>query len=532
MRTAWPQNWRLKAPRCPPSAAALFGSILTTGTTGTTRIIRIVRCPNAPHGVERLIHSGELYYSGFGKHCDLVNARCLTRVIMDMVSEELMTDTLNLEDGLLGTFLADQTFWPSEPRNLADTGLSDMMIESLVCKCLSSTGTKSGRAIAEHLCLPYRLLEGVVSSLRTRQIIVHSGSAPFNDYYYSLTELGRVRAESQIKACAYAGPAPVPMMDYVISVEAQTLGAEPPSDRDLAEACSDISVDEELLDSIGPAVTSVGGMFLFGASGNGKSTIAKRITLCFGRSMWIPQAIIEDDQIIKLFDCSYHKPVSESKDGIIKTKDLDNRWVKIRRPTVVVGGELTMDSLEIRHDRATNISEAPLQMKSNGGCLLIDDFGRQRIAPAELLNRWIVPLENRHDFLTLGTGKKVQVPFEQLIIFSTNLEPRELVDEAFLRRIPYKIEVTDPGEEEFYRLFELHSKRFDCEYRKEVVEYLVEQHYRPFNRAMRRCHPRDLIQQIRNYCKFRRRPVEMRPEYFDRVVKSYFAMVQPTSSTV
>jgi hypothetical protein len=199
--------------------------------------------------------------------------------------------------------------------------------------------------------------------------------------------------------------------------------------------------------------------------------------------------------------------------------------VKVRRPTVVVGGELTMDSLEIRHDPVSNTSEAPLQLKSNCGCLLIDDFGRQRIEPAELLNRWIIPLESRQDFLTLSTGKKIKVPFEQLIIFSTNLEPKDLVDEAFLRRIPYKIQINDPDEEEYQHLFELYAVAAGCEYRRDVVEHLLQQHYRAHNLPMRRCHPRDLLSQVRNYCVYNGLPTEMRPEYFDRVVKSYFTVL-------
>jgi len=220
---------------------------------------------------------------------------------------------------------------------------------------------------------------------------------------------------------------------------------------------------------------------------------------------------------------------------VLKNSTFDRRWVKIRRPTVTVGGELTLDNLEIRHDPISNVCEAPLQLKSNGGCLLIDDFGRQRLGPAELLNRWIFPLECGYDFLTLPTGKKIQVPFEQLIIFSTNLEPSDLVDEAFLRRIPYKIEIGNPSEEEFYHLFQLYSNDLGCEYRVECVEYLIEQYYKASGQAMRRCHPRDLLRQIRNYCRYRRLPFEMRPEYLDRVVDSYFAVVigddEPMSPT-
>ena len=186
-----------------------------------------------------------------------------------------------------------------------------------------------------------------------------------------------------------------------------------------------------------------------------------------------------------------------------------------------------MDNLENRHDPTSNVSESPLQLKSNCGCLLIDDFGRQRIEPAELLNRWIVPLECRHDFLTLPTGKKIQVPFEQLVIFSTNLELKDLVDEAFLRRIPYQIEIGDPTEDEFQRLFQLYANSFGCEYREEIVEGLLERHYRPSHRPLRRCEPRDLLNQVRNYCAYNDLPVEMLDEHFDRVVKSYFTTVVP-----
>jgi hypothetical protein len=192
---------------------------------------------------------------------------------------------------------------------------------------------------------------------------------------------------------------------------------------------------------------------------------------------------------------------------------------------VIVGGELTLDNLEICHDPSTGISESPLQVKSNCGCLLIDDFGRQRISPADLLNRWIIPLENRHDFLTLGSGKKIQVPFEQLIIFSTNLDPADLVDEAFLRRIPYRIEVTDPGEEEFQHLFQLAAAQAGCDYDRAAVESLLETHYRPHRRPLRRCHPRDLLQQIRYFCKYHELPFEMLPEYFDRVGQGFFTTV-------
>jgi hypothetical protein len=240
--------------------------------------------------------------------------------------------------------------------------------------------------------------------------------------------------------------------------------------------------------------------------------------------------LIEDGQLIKLYDAAYHTAIESSHTSLLNDADHDRRWVKVRRPTVVVGGELTMNSLEIEHDPRANVSEAPLQMKSNCGCLLIDDFGRQRIEPMELLNRWIVPLENRVDYLTLSTGKKIQVPFEQLIIFSTNLDPADLTDDAFLRRIPYKIEVNDPSEEEFRHLFEGVAEALDCGFDEAVIEDLLARHYRPVGRPRRRCHPRDLMLQIRNFCTYNDLELEMRPEYFDRVVKSYFTTVNGAGS--
>jgi predicted ATPase with chaperone activity len=437
----------------------------------------------------------------------------------------LTTETLDVESTWLEAFLSDERFWPAEPKTLEETGLPPNLVESLVFKHLAAAGNISGRRIAEQVCLPFRVLEEILATLRTQQLIVHTGAAPFNDFYYILTEQGLERARAARSACAYVGPAPVQLNDYIISVEAQCISSESPTDEHLRAACADISVDERLFDYIGPAVNSGAGMFLYGAAGNGKSTLARAITLSFGQEIWIPNTIVEDGQLIKLFDSACHFQVQDAQNGILRSKEADRRWVRIRRPTVTVGGELTMDNLDLRHDPATNVTEASLQMKSNCGCLVIDDFGRQRINPIELLNRWIVPLEEGHDFLTLTTGKKIRVPFEQLIIFSTNLEPRELVDEAFLRRIPYKIELIDPTEEEFFVLFASYAKKLGFEFRPEAVEQLLDRHYRPNGRAMRRCHPRDLLKQVRNYCRYKRIPLEMRSEHFDRVCRSYFALV-------
>lgn len=431
---------------------------------------------------------------------------------------------LSLSSGLLATIMADESFRPSEPTSIQETGLPLSMIESLLIKRLAVVGMSSGRQLANDLCIPFASLEKLFQHLRARQMIVHKGSAPLNDYSYALTENGRDRADVANQACSYVGPAPVPLIDYVLSAEAQTIRAESPKRADLRAAFKDISINESLFESLGPAINSGAGLFLYGEPGNGKSTLAQRITQCFGHEIWVPHAIFEDGQIIKFYDAAYHIKTQDDSDSLIHEAAYDKRWVKIRRPTVVVGGELTMDSLEIRHDPQSNVSEASLQMKSNCGCLLVDDFGRQRIEPTELLNRWIVPLESRIDFLQLASGKKIQVPFEQLIIFSTNLEPSDLVDDAFLRRIPYKIEIGDPSPKEFHVLFQIYCEKFDCEYLPDVVDYLINTHFIQAKRRMRRCHPRDLLSQIRNFCVYNELPMEIRNEYFDRVVKSYFTI--------
>ncbi len=442
-----------------------------------------------------------------------------------MSATETTTSATVAGGSLLASILSEDSFRPAEPKTIEETGLTAAVIENLILKYVLMIGSAAGRQIADNICLPFVLIEPLYNSLRQRQLLINSASAQLGDFVYTLTDHGRQRARTSMEQCSYLGAAPVPLEDYIVSVEAQTIRAEAPQKRHLTKAFADISVEQNMLDMLGPAVNSGAGLFLYGAPGNGKTTLARRITMCYGNSIWIPRVMTEDGQLIKLFDAACHEPINEGGTGLLKSADYDRRWVKIRRPTVVVGGELTLDALEIRHDSVSNVSEASLQLKSNCGCLLIDDFGRQRISPTDLLNRWIIPLENRHDFLTLATGKKIQVPFEQLIIFSTNLQPTDLADEAFLRRIPYKIEVGDPTREEFQTLFKIIAKGLHCEFKSEAVDYLIEKHYKRVNRPLRRCQPRDLLNQVRNYCVYHGMPVEMKPEYFDRVVPSYFTVV-------
>lgn len=420
----------------------------------------------------------------------------------------------------------DAAWTPAEPNSLEEAGVSDGQLEHLILKLLGAVGDESGRNIAAHHALPFRLVEPVLANTKQAQLVAFRGSAPMNDYVYQLTDKGRETAKKLTEYCSYFGAAPVTLDAYIRSVSEQTLTKKHPTEDDLHRAFSDLLINKRMLRRLGPAMNSGRGLFLFGAPGNGKTSIAERVTKAFGDTIWIPRCISIDGEVMRVYDPGLHEEVPpDDSHGPLHEEAVDKRWVRIRRPTIVAGGELTMDALEVNPSSGANVSEAPLQLKSNCGTLVIDDFGRQRMTTDELLNRWIVPLEKRYDFLRMVNGKKIQVPFDQLIIFSTNLEPKDLVDDAFLRRIPYKIEVIDPSEEEFRELFKIMAKVVGMDHVEEAVEYLIEHHYKVGNRPFRCCQPRDLLLQIRNYCHYLDVPPQMCKEYFDYAVENYFAVM-------
>lgn len=434
----------------------------------------------------------------------------------------------NRVEALLGaqSTVPDEEFIPRAPETLEQSGLTADEVERLILKYLLSKGSATGRVVAQQIRLPFGIIDPLLKGLKYDQLLAFVGTAEMGDYEYSITDMGRERARRYVEECTYFGAAPVGLKDYLQAMERQSIAKQQVTEADLKKAFTDLLINRDMFEKLGPAINSGRGMFLFGAPGNGKTSIAERITHCFGSTIWIPRALGVLGDIIRLYDPGVHEEVPvEAGDGLFDLSGVDPRWIRIVRPTVIAGGELTMEELEVCQNQQTKICEAPLQLKSNCGTLVIDDFGRQRMPVAELLNRWIVPLEKRYDFLSLPSGKKIQVPFDQLIIFSTNLEPRDLVDGAFLRRIPYKIEVQDPTESEFREILRRLSLKLGFQYDDAAVEHLLEQHYRRAERPLRSCQPRDLLNQVRNYCTYKQLPRKMTPAAFDFAVANYFSVL-------
>ncbi len=447
----------------------------------------------------------------------------------DVVKDNVqLTELFDRVHTLLGDSQADaqQPFRPKVPESLEETCLVFEDVERLILKFLLSKGSATGRQICSQIRLTFPIVDPILKQLKQDMLVTFKGAAAMGDYDFAITDLGRERARRYSQECTYFGSAPVSLRDYLKAMEAQSIAKLETTEENLREAFSDLIINQRMLDKLGPAINSGRGMFLFGEPGNGKTSIAERISKCFGSTIWIPRAVMIDGDIIRIYDPGVHDEVEEAgTEGLFDLSGVDQRWIQIIRPTVIAGGELTMDELEVVQNKQTKICEAPLQLKSNCGTLVIDDFGRQTMPVDVLLNRWIVPLEKRYDFLNLPSGKKIQVPFDQLIIFSTNLEPKDLVDDAFLRRIPYKIEVADPSREEFVELFELMSPLMGFEFDRQAVEYLIETHYLSANRPFRACQPRDLLSQVRNFCVYNRVPKKLTPEAFDSAVENYFSMM-------
>ena len=430
---------------------------------------------------------------------------------------------------------------PTQPTTVAETGLTMGFLTDLIAKVIYFTGAITGQRLEEVTKLPFLgVIDKILEFLKLEEftdIIGADGGFSERSFQYIITNKGRLKVNEILERSQYAGPAPVTLDQYLEMCKRQQIGDMVIDQAAIRKAFDHIIVNERMLDKIGPAANSARSLFLYGPPGNGKTTIAEGISNMLGGYVIIPYAIEIDGQIIKFYDPLNHQIVKQHEVGHAESSTPfggptagtrtvvtfpDARWLVCQRPRVVVGGELSLEQLELVFDPGSKVYEAPFQFKANGGIFLIDDFGRQKCRPQDLLNRWIVPLEKKFDYLALQTGKKLQVPFDVLIVFSTNLNPKDLVDDAFLRRIRHKIEVPNPSPAEFRSIFQLVCKQKKIPYSDEGLRHLIQEHYMKAGRDLRSCHPRDLCDQILDEAKYRTIEPAMSKELIDRACEAYF----------
>jgi hypothetical protein len=425
---------------------------------------------------------------------------------------------------------------PSAPENLKEAGLSLGFLNDMILRTLYINGVMLGLDLARYLRLPFKVIEEALLFLKDEKCLEINGGDLIGrvSYRFSLTELGRHRAQDAMKLCAYVGPAPVPLEDYIEQTYRQAITGISCTPEALRAPFSHLVITEDLFNAIGPAVISGRSVFIYGPPGNGKTSIARAIGEFMngnGGEVYVPYAFLAENSIVTIYDQAVHQLADESTDErledneatirrLLNTGTVDPRWVRIRRPVIVTGGELNLDMLDLRYNAESNFYQAPLHVKANGGVFLIDDFGRQLCSPKELLNRWILPLEDRRDYLTIASGKKFEVPFEQLTIFSTNLDPKDLVDDAFLRRIRHKVGIEAPTREVYERIFNAMAKKLGMNPCPEAVAYLYERYYGN-SRSPRASDCRDLLETVQSICRYRRKPVELTRELIIEAAASF-----------
>jgi hypothetical protein len=426
---------------------------------------------------------------------------------------------------------------PLSPDSLKESGLTLGFICDMLLRTVYTRGVMVGRDISQYLCLPFKVIREPLRFLKDEKLLQVDGGDLVGDvsYRFSLTDLGRDRAKSAMEQCAYVGPAPVPLEDYVEQCYRQTVTGLQCYPEALKAPFGHLVLKEEMFNNIGPAIISGRSVFIYGPPGNGKTAMARAIgdfMNTAGGSIYIPYAFVADNNIITVFDPSLHV-IDDTADEYVDDSDatvrkllstgaVDQRWVRIRRPVIVTGGELNLQMLDLRYNVESKFYQAPIHFKANGGVFLIDDFGRQLVSPKDLLNRWILPLEDRHDFLTVASGKKFQVPFEQLIIFSTNLDPKALVDDAFLRRIRHKVGINAPQRDVYERIFASNCKRLGMNYDASAVDFLYERYYTK-GRTPRASDCRDLLETVQSICRYRRQPVHLTRDLMIEAAASFIA---------
>jgi hypothetical protein len=410
-----------------------------------------------------------------------------------------------------------ESMGPPLPEELADTGIAEGFLCDLALKHVAMLPEPTTTAVSERMHLPRTLTEDLLQKLYREKLIEVRKQMTVGSTRYAMLDHGWDRLARLLSVCGYTGAAPVSLNDYAHMMRLQSIPTDPASIDTVRQAFHDLVLPETLLQTLGCVINSRRSLFLTGLPGTGKTAVAERINGALAGGIWIPYAVEIDGQIIRVFDSHCHRLAAEEYTPV----EHDRRWVLIERPLVVVGGELTLENADLTWSDAAKFYEAPFQMKSNGGTLVIDDFGRQRVAPQDLLNRWIVPLERRVDYLALHTGKKIEVPFEQLVVFSTNLDEKDLADQAFLRRMGYRARVEPPTAEAYSEIFRHQANRRGIRVDQPILDHILTK-YRVERKQMKGCEPRDILDRATDICLFEGQKLELTPQIVDVAWRNYF----------
>jgi len=408
---------------------------------------------------------------------------------------------------------------PQVPESIEATGLELSFVADLILKHALFLGVFDVPEAASKVKLPRGIVDKAMDLLRNERFIEVKGAAQYSKmaYKFSLTERGRKQAQDLLNVCQYVGPAPVTYDHYCRVINGQSIKNCVINDQTIRQAFSNLVVNEQILERLGPALNSGRAIFLYGPPGNGKTTIAETVGKILPDKVYVPYSVMVSGEIILVYDPITHAALESEQNG-----PFDQRWVPVERPTVIVGGELTLKTLDLEFNQISKFYTAPLQMKANNGLFIVDDYGRQQVDPKHLLNRWIIPLERRVDFMTLHTGMKFEIPFDQLVIFATNIEPKQIVDEAFLRRIRYKIKIGHPHPAEYKEIFLRVCDYYQISYDQDVFDYLIENFYKRLGVELNACHPRDILEHIIDHARYSEKPPKMTKEAIAASWESYF----------